>query len=360
MPRVGWIDSEDEAEDPAASQGGFMSTLHMRMATRLGALLLVAATAFAAHAQVPHYKLSAVPLDQAYSVNGKGQVLGKTSDQRKVIYDSRDGSFSYPDIPATARVSSLNYWGTIVGWDTDGGFQTDPYIYRKDGATRIDGLSEFFKSANKINNAGQVIGFSTDDYYYGWGFFKGRGSPLVVIGRGLPGVASSSANALNGKGEVAGVLYPDATSLPGTPYVYRKGSYTFLPDEWFDPMDINDNGVIVGYRSVFAQDRWLIQAAFYARGKVRSLQPLRAGDDHLASHINNGGRIVGYSRRQGKEETSRAVVYIDGRARDLNALTSNRGSVVLRDVIDLNEKGLILAAHSSSLGAKYYLLTPIP
>lgn len=122
---------------------------------------------------------------------------------------------------------------------------------------------------------------------------------------------SSSAKAINSHGQILGTA-DDAVDIPHV-VVWHNGNVTDLGSvsSTFDPMDINDQGDIVG--NSYATNH----AVLWERGTVTDLGTL-GGSWSQAYAMNNKGQITGASARS--DGRTRAFLWQDGVMTDLGTL----------------------------------------
>lgn len=154
-------------------------------------------------------------------------------------------------------------------------------------------LGDFFSNgaANAINNRGEVAGVSG-----GGAFFYSPNGGVSYLGP-LGGSSPTNATAINALGQLAGYASGiDDTSILYTPSTGGQPNPIRVSEGWSThrATGINDAGVVVGYgHTIFRTD---------TRGYVydpqlglRWLEPYSGGDQTGAYAINNKGQIAGYS-----------------------------------------------------------------
>ncbi|VAX39082.1 hypothetical protein MNBD_PLANCTO03-484, partial [hydrothermal vent metagenome] len=127
--------------------------------------------------------------------------------------------------------------------------------------------------------------------------------------------------------------------------------------------DINNARQVVGRAdtgALFDDDRWIFHAFLWQDGVMIDLGTLPGDDFSSASRINQGGDIVGWSRRGFFDGISRAVLWHDGTAIDLNTRIPPDSGWVLRSTSDINDAGQIIGHGLLDGQNRGFLLTPIP
>lgn len=169
---------------------------------------------------------------------------------------------------------------------------------------------------------------------------------LEVVDLGvLPGGLSSSANAVNDRGDVVG--HSDVGDTISHAFLWRRGRMIDLgtlggrPNDSSIANDINNRGDVVGFSTVPAGDGGFVQHAFLWRdGRMIDLGTL-GGPTSVATGINDRGDVVGYSTPadQPVDGFVHAFLWRDGRMTDLGLIegeiltiaeaVNNRGQVAV-------------------------------
>jgi probable HAF family extracellular repeat protein len=298
-------------------------------------------------------------------------------------------------LSASNQIKDMNDSDAIVGFTVDPNetgspgripYQ-DPFLLNNGQLASLGNLGGSYGSANDINNAGQVAGYSyvgsagqTHAFLYENGTMKDIG---VFIGTG-----GSWAQAINETGQVA--IYTNN----GT-YVYQNAGVRAIPGEHFLPAGMNDAGQIAGTLLTPGD------AAFYNGTTLIDLAPLLPNIHSLATGVNNAGQVIGVSYGsagndyraflygagamqaltvpdsiqsyatsinnagdvvgsvQNADQTWWGFLYRDGQMIDLNSLPGIAGSGwVLTGASKINNAGQILAAGFLNGQSKYCVLTP--
>jgi probable HAF family extracellular repeat protein len=197
-------------------------------------------------------------------INNKGQiastVFSDSNDWEAILYDkgriSRLGKLG----ALQSYASRINNHGDVVGYTFSPYQGSGPpcasfqaFLYDGGKITGLGALggSGSFSFAYGVNDKGQVVGTSSrTPCGHGYAFLYDGGA-MVDLGT-LAGYDTSSAQAINKGGEIVGYAFSNTAGFkPGTEaFLYSNGVMTDIgPPGWSNTiaMDINDHGQIVGY-----------------------------------------------------------------------------------------------------------------
>ena len=190
-------------------------------------------------------------------------------------------------------------------------------------------------SANRLNNAGQVVG--TSDSSSGNRAVVYSGSTVTDLGT-LPGNNSSNAFAVNKFGQAVGT---SGSSGNNRAFLYSGGTMTNLGtlpgDSSSTGYAINDSGQVVGYS---VDSRGKNRGFVDSGGAMTNLGTLPGGSASYATGINNAGQVVGTS---GSSNGSYAVIYSGGTVKNLGALPGDNYSYTG----DINNAGSVVATSNN-------------
>jgi probable HAF family extracellular repeat protein len=217
----------------------------------------------------------------------------------------------------------------VAGWIQSGSAYIRPFVFAGGTYTEIPILGgafinfspHFYGQAFGLNDAGQVVGFSTTNII--------PGNPFVVH-------AFAYANGVT------------TDLFPGSPVdSYATG--------------INNAGQIVGYGG-FGPDA--ATRAFSITGATSVDLGTLGGNSSIAEGVNNSGQIVGYSALVGDVDSA-AFIYgtSEGVMLDLNSLTdlTGTGFVRLETAYAISDNGYIVGEGVAADGHRSaFLLAPIP
>lgn len=227
--------------------------------------------------------------------------------------------------PEGSYAAGINDYGWIVGISDGAARNSARATLWVNGAPTALPTSTFASTAVAINNAGEVVGWSSTSQTtagptHGT-LWDVRNGTTVDLGT-LPGATESRAEGINGLGQIVG-------------YSETAGEQAQHPVLWEDG-SITDLGLPTGSGAV----------------------------NGVALSINNGGQIVGYSQVPGPcSLCDFATLWQDGQAVDLNTLIDAsdplKGTVQLEVAESINDRGQIAVAGFSAGQPRAYLLTPV-
>ncbi len=281
----------------------------------------------------------------AYSINDSGQIAG------------------YSKIAASANTHAFRYEGwEVVGGNLVNGTMNDLGVLTifEDDQTKVGTSSR----GQGINEAGQVVGYSTVGYSRGF-LSPSPDDPMVEVGYLYDGKRGSNATAINNNGQITGWSYAHI----GSSDYFRA----FIKNPGEDPVDlgtlggdsgtqqgnaINDNGQVVGRSYLSTEDGGYQRAFLYnnAEEGMVEIAPLGSGLINDALGINNDGNVVGYSYIAGTSGTTRAFLYSDGKMYNLNDRINPSLGWTLTNATSINDNGQICGYNSST--NQSFLLDP--
>jgi probable HAF family extracellular repeat protein len=217
--------------------------------------------------------------------------------------------------------------------------------------------------ASGVNNRGEVVGWAettlrdttcTFPQVFQFEAVKyGRDDKPQILPP-LSGDQDSAATAINDEGDVVGISGECNNAVgaltakhvvlwhDGKPQEIR----TFHGDGWNTPTDINGRGDVVGFANVLpdlrvdGSLRFNPVAFIWTKEKgIQKIQPLAGDTNSIAYAINNRGQVVGQSF--GGPEGSRAFVWEDGKATDLNTIAGGDAGLYLLYAEGINDLGEI-------------------
>lgn len=317
----------------------------------------------------PNYTVTFAPADfTAVKMNNRGQVAG-TSANQPAIWNG-DSVTTITALFAGTRVLGINNRGDIVGVAPleDGGYPSTAFIYTRAAGLRYIELEDpwtGYSEATAVNDSGAVAGWVWAEMgTAAKGYFSSRRGNEIIESSDVFRGDWTHPLGMNRAGHTVGKAQTDA----GTPetsqraFLYRNGALKdlgTLGGRASEASDINDAGQIVGYSdTVLVEDYQDTprHAFLYERGRMRDLGTL-GGTSSYGNAINNAGVAVGTSSLPG-DWTWVAFAYARGRMTDLNAQVHLPEGWRLKEALDINDKGQILAYACSLGGCTYARLTP--
>jgi uncharacterized membrane protein len=279
----------------------------------------------------------------AMRINNAGQVAGIAASNGTSSYFLYDGK-TVQRIPGgtPSGAPGLNDQGNVVGTlFSDGTYQG--FVY---GNGTVQTLPGIMPSA--INNAGQIVGVSTDRGFLNWGMELDHG---VTTDFGPNGGEWSTADAINVHGEVAGTTALRDFGKTAAFIVLDTMQYQ-LPGPAGGSLasrDINDAGVVVGQFSAWGTPA--TSAFYYHLGKV-DLLPSPGGFGEAVA-INDNGAIVG-----GVGMAGEAALWQDGQLYLLSDLLADAGWSSLH-VSDINDSGQMVGSACRADTCEAVLFDPV-
>jgi len=336
------------ARDGGRPQGRGLSWARLAVAGTAAVTLACAAPALA-NAD-PHYTLTDIGQIDARAMNASDHVAGTGFfGTPGLIYD---GS-TLRQACALQMAAGINGNDIVAG---SGNFRvkgkTVTHAATCSGTTMVDlgTLGGDGSSAEDINGAGQVVGVSYTASQAEHAFLYSGGS-MHDLGL-LVGVTEMRANAVNASGQVVGWGDAGGPAPPARAFLYDgallhelgplPGASNTLA--W----DINDRGDVVGGSGGHPY--------LYTSGVTIDLGLPAAATGGSAYAINNIGDIVGTA---GTPSGDRAFVYEDGAFTDLNDLIPAGTGWILTAAWDINDRGDILAAARDATGVLHGLILRI-
>lgn len=242
----------------------------------------------------------------AQLINNSGLVIGDHESPPGFTRPFRwSATTGVTNIDVSFYLESVNESGTIVGWKATPDVRQVPVVVSNTGQlTYLDNTcGGIGGQARDINDSGYVVGDSRGpDSSGGHASIWYEGDAVDI---GTFGGTWSVAKAINNFGQVVGV-YGDDNGAIGN-FVWSLNNDTiFIPTcslfdyGGFGPIDINDNGVVLGnteINGVRTVLTWSMAGGFTIVG---------TGDPHA---INNSGYIVGTLEESYGPGPSQAVVW---------------------------------------------------
>ena len=223
----------------------------------------------------------------------------------------------------------------------------DNGVYTKIGnLPNVSGGSSSGTEAFGINDLGQVVGGSWTGIQDGYHAFLWDGSINDICGP--VGTGSGNAAAINNNGQIVGGGCQGSSES----FVYQNGNFTRLPG--FSVSDINDNGVMAGQSAGSDTGG---RAAIWSDTGLNVLST--AWGESKA--INASGQVVG-AFANGLPDNSAFLWDAALGILDLNDFVDPLLGIHLRNAIDINDLGQIIAAGRLTIGdqtyQRAYILTP--
>jgi probable HAF family extracellular repeat protein len=217
--------------------------------------------------------------------------------------------------------------------------------------------------ATGINNKGQVIGWAETSYkdptctfpqvLQFLPFVYNVKTETITALQVYPGDSDGTANALNDKGQIAGISGICSIAVGGASAIHA----VFWQDQnstpinmgnlggmaWNTPASMNSKGEVVGFGNPSGDQNAPFDAMAFYWSQSTGMQPLGTLPlfaNSIAYAINNHGLIVGQALN-GPSPLSHAFIYQDGIMTDLNSLMIGHNSLTLLYANDVDDSGVI-------------------
>ncbi len=304
----------------------------------------------------------------ANDINDNGQVVGTLSTTTggvgAFLWDSTNGiTILDPNGINSSYVygNGINNNGQVVGsYFLEDGSNSRAFLW--DSVNGLQNLGtlpgDSSSTANQINDKGQVVGRS-EGFGRGQPFLWDSVNGLQNLGT-LNGYNFSGAYDINNNGEVVGFA-SNGVSVRAVLWDSSKGIQdlgSLVGTRATSPFSINDAGTAVG-----DSRNGNFRAFLWDRTKgIQNLGTLDGFPNSFARDINNNGQIVGFASSS-TFSNSRAVLWENSIATDLNALIDPSSGWTLGSATAINNKGQIIASGALTLNNQIFggsvLLTPL-
>jgi probable HAF family extracellular repeat protein len=301
----------------------------------------------------------------AYAVNNSGQVAGYSEfgyGQRAFLWDPVTGMRNLNTLPGASDSvgRGINSLGQVVGESGGPGFPNEWHPYLWDPSTgAMQDLGQL-GSGNRhaavgINDAGQVVGYSTSRAYI-WDSVHG----MQDLGF-LRDDNFAVANAINNAGKVVGISQIGGAETRHAVLWEAPGVMQDLGDlpggaVFSEPIGVSDSGAVGGYSYAATGRRAFL---WDSSTGMRDLGDLPGGaDESYAKGVSDAGQVVGYSLATGGQ---RAFLWDQAHGmRDLNDLVDLQSGWTLRDASAISGSGYIVGQAVAANGSIHaFLLTPV-
>jgi len=274
----------------------------------------------------------------AFSINRKGAIAGYSvradGSQRGFLY-SEGAMRDLGTLAGSGSTAfSVNSSGQVAGASfVSGDSSVHAYLFSGNAMTDLGTAGWTSSHAWTVNERGEVAGMAWTNGVGERAFYHSGGAMTILPAMGAQYVR---AHGINNVGHVVGMAtgYADFSTHG---FVYRNGVMTdvgSLGGNHTRLYDINDNGDAVGDSATSQNQQDL--PVLYRNGALMPLPPSPLYQNAIAYAINEHGDTVG----EGNPATSRAILWKNGEAFDLNNLVSS-SNFHLESARDINGNGQI-------------------
>ncbi|MBC8369929.1 MAG: hypothetical protein H8E25_08010 [Planctomycetes bacterium] len=291
--------------------------------------------------------------------NDKTGPLYGTLQTRSYMWDGVSQIETFPSVLGSTWKGAMNDLGQCVGHQTVGS-EFHGYLWDAiNGTSDLDfGLRGFTKCYD-INNSGVITGIFTSENLHNFRFqyraFIYDSNTFRFLELPTLGGRESTSTAINNDNFIVGTTYDAAGTQHGFLWTPSQGM-SAIPGLGH-PIDINDNGVIVGYE---LDANGLAQAYRYDTvSQTLTSLPLPAGYTYgSANGINCFGQAVGYAVDQ--HGAQHALLWNDASSVTvLDTIINNLGSWEITGSNSINDLGEITGTGTVAGLRRAYKLSPV-
>lgn len=235
--------------------------------------------------------------------------------------------------------------------------------------------------ATGANNWGQIVGWAENKVHDTtcvspqvlqfravlWGPGKNQIRELPP----LAGDTTSSATAINDRGQVVGISGICSNAVGGVSAIHNvlweNGKPTRLPDfggvAWNTPMAINQRGDVVGFANASAADGEAFNPRAFLWSKGHALNNLGMLPGDVRSQglgINEWRQVVGQSCDNSRPRKCKAFLWQNGVMSDLNALAAPEFAGVMTTANDIDDFGRITGQATDPASGKLVTFVATP
>lgn len=317
-------------------------------------LLLAVSTGSLHAAQYQFYDIGAVPnsLDNsAEAINSFGLIAGWSWNLDIINQPAQwsNGTLEYLPVlgGGGSHALGINNQGHTVG-DSSG----RACVWADGGVQSLGFLPDYTSSrAQDINEAGQVVGYSTS--YPAYAATLWQNGEMIDLGN-LGGI-DSRASGINDSGQIAGFSTNSSGSYRA--FLYEDGAMSdlgTLGGVSSQAEGINNLGQVVGHAYTTAGT---LHACLWQNGQAIDLGTPQGHTRSKAIAINNLGQIVGYSGTRTYFQDGRPVVWTGGVMQELLYPSDYIRGLAL----DINDSGWIVGMVDLPTGQRHAALwVPVP
>jgi probable HAF family extracellular repeat protein len=297
----------------------------------------------------------------AFGVNIHGDVAGSstTASGAEHAFLYHNGAMTDLGVLNTgdtfSRAYGINDSGIVVGQSL--GATSSPFYYSAGQMHFVGSLGGNYGSANKINNAGQIVGISADQNGVTHAFRDTSGT-MTDLGSLSAASNYSIGYGINSSGAVTGYATTDAQGDYDA-FLYNGGPLQDLGNLGGSSRGfaINDAGYVVGDSIIDASGN---QRVFlWHNGVFMNLGTAAGAISVDGGNLNNLNQVVG-TLGFGAGLINHGFLWSNGVMTDENNLLPANSGWVLRDAQAINDLGQIVGFGDINGQEHAYLLSPVP
>lgn len=309
----------------------------------------------AALAAAPRYTITDLgtlggDTSQAYRINRKGHVVGLAKLNAQIYHAFFWDGETMTDLGTLggpqSSAADINDAGQVVGVSHVSGGKSRAFLWQNGVMQNLGTIGGDSSGASGINSAGQVVGWDSFTGDYSRAFLWQNGSMQLLGTFG----GHSFAEDINDAGQVVGYSSDGSPSPQTHAFLWQNGVMQDLGTLGGDTSRawaINDAGQVVGSSD---------HAFVWRNGSMQNLGTL-GGSISDAYDINDAGQVVGQSLTA--SQGYRAFLWENDQMKDLNTLIPADSGWVLREARAINKRGQIVGYGTHNGQPRGFLLTPL-